>query len=270
MDTNLQQINTLTAIVDGILNQNAATILLQAAQIQDLKAQIADLSVPVPGITFSNLERLSLWTQAGTSGNSGGGDPNAPPIGVMTPGAPATFKTQTSIPYNNPYWYLKLAKIVPTIMSTTKFAQSLQWRFMSQADLDVCQAVEFEIQQHIGLEIYNMAWQMPLKEKFSWCAFNYETKKFEPLPTPIPVDMSLIAPGKWISIVAEHVRDPKAKTITHTALTINGHRIPVNLTRAASISTVSAQSTNVGFQLDTNNKPINYSVQAQNFNVVAS
>lgn len=266
MDQNLEQVVALCSAVDSELssqaeeiNSQVTQIAQQALRISDLQAQIAALSVPpAPPVVFNNLELRTKWIQAGTTGNNGGGDPNAPDIGVMTPGSPGKWYAAAPVKYNNPYWYLELEKENPAINDCTKFTYELSWQFPTQADLDVCQAVEFEAQQRINGRVYNMAWQMPLKQYFVWKTFDFTNKVWENLPTPIPVDKTLIAPGKILQVVADFVRDPVKNTLTHTTISFNGTSYPVNVVRDGTVETdpkkAALKSVHAAFQLDTNGK----------------
>jgi hypothetical protein len=263
MDVNLQEIVSRCSTVDQSLTEQANTISLQKALIEQLKAQAAEGS-QTP-LILSNLEKSTSWIQAGTTGNKGGGDPNAPKQGIFTPGYPATF----AMTGKNPYWYIQLAKINAEILNRTRFTYALAFQFPDADQLKNCQAVEFELQAHIGAEIYNMAWQMPLKEKFMWRTFDFTNKAWEQTPQPMPVDTSLIQPGRYLYLLAEYYRDPNAKTLTHVALSINGRKNLVGVTRPCTTAAV-ASSFNAAFQLDSATGLAPYHVLAENFEVVAT
>jgi hypothetical protein len=269
--TQAQELDAQAAELDAKTQEIAA----QAVQIADLQAQLSKVPPPASApVVFSNLELCTLWRQPGTVGNTGGGSTTAPSIGIMTPGSPAEFKTTSLIKYNNPYWYVELEKIKPAVLECTKFRYEVSWQFPSLDDLNSCQAVEIELQKRINGTIYNMAWQMPLKEKFSWCAFNFETKKFEPLPTPIPLDKSLIQPGKILVVVADCHIDPVAQTVTFDGLQINDKFYSPGLVHNATpdASHASLNNFHVGFQLDTIGvtPPPSYRLLTSNMKVTAS
>jgi len=191
--------------------------------------------------TLTSLETQPGWLQAGNSGDSGGG--SSKPNGTFTivPGD-TVFSAKGNYPYNNGYWYLP---ITGNFDADTLFSYSLQFMLPTAADLSACQAVEFELQQNVGGNIYNMAWQADIKGSGLWRTFNYTTSAWE--ATTIPV--KLIA-GEWTAITATFLRSASG-TLTHVDFTLNGVTTPINVTRAAT-PMVQSDYLHAAFQLDSN------------------
>src|SRR5262249_38955682 len=67
-------------------------------------------------------------------------------------------------------------------------------------------------------------------------------------------------PGTWHHIVADYHNDTTAHTVIHDALTIDGVRIPVNITHNAFFSGAANNQFTNAVQLDSNSTPAPYSI----------
>jgi hypothetical protein len=179
-----------------------------------LNAKLEDARKSPSGIThiLSNLNKVP-WIQAGSKGNT---DPKpTDPVGtfIMTPGDEANWYVAGAEKFNNSYWYRKYPD-----ESGERFIYPFEIRFMTQADIDACNQIEFQWQMNKSDLVYNMAWQNDPKGKGFWKTFIYNGGK--PLldasgkrlnswpPTSIPA--AKFTPGIWVSIIAEFSATPSS------------------------------------------------------------
>lgn len=231
------------------------TITALDTENASLKSRLAN-----PPKTFSGLE-FSTWTQAGNTGNDGGA--SSKPHGLSTWGeSPLPFGwtsvgTFGAAPYDNFYFFRDLG----AQNWATKYTYSLEIKFPSLADLNACQAVEFEVQANVGSRIYNCAWQADLLGSKKWRYFNYNTSQW--VATGIAVDFQSLLSGA--SIVATFQRNSD-QTLTHQSLSINGKVNPINITQP-STPRVESDYFHVAFQTDSNGTFTPFSVGIRNLRV---
>lgn len=192
---------------------------------------------------ISNMEALTDWTQPGNVGDSGGGSPKLPGIGLWSSGSPAVVSWKPAYAYNNAY-FLRTARAAGAANAMTYFEYRLRFMFPTAADIAAHQAFEFELQQNVGSRIYNMAWQR--RPKDYWYSFNYNTSTWE----SSGIASGQLNPGQWVDVSANFLRGGDS-TLTHLALRVDGTTTPVNVTREA---TAKAESNylNAALQLDGN------------------
>src|SRR5579859_2169958 len=93
------------------------------------------------------------------------------------------------------------------------------------------QAIEFECQQVLNGWVYNFSWQA-LYPGNQWRIFDYGLKQWD----ATGIAFTRFTPGTWHHIVAEYHNDTVAHTVLHDALTVDGVRMPVNITHNAFFS----------------------------------
>lgn len=259
--------------MDPILDPVDSLLTDLRGRITRLQSQLADEIAARRPVIAAGLESSVAWVQPGTVGNTGGGNTSDLPQGQMVPGESAIFRTTATKPYHNPYWYLRLLPWYPEFGTCHNFSYRLSFMFPTAADIASCQALEFQLQRRMSNgDIYNMAWQMELKEFKQWRTFDYNAvvDKWKPTPTPIPVDMSILVPGKWIPIVASYQINIDNGTTTHLSLWIADRSYAVGVIRPKSPTDSRAADFDAGFQLDTNSVPVNYQVKVDNIVVTGS
>ena len=153
---------------------------------------------------------------------------------------------------------------LPTDTSTRSTHRSLRRLALSHTSsisisrraLKICRkAIEFECQQILNGWVYNFSWQA-LYPGNQWRIFDYGLKRWD----ATGLTVTRFTPGTWHHIVAEYHNDTVAHTVLHDALTVDGVRMPVNITHNAFFSgAVNNQFTNA-FQLDSNSTAAAYSV----------
>jgi hypothetical protein len=181
----------------------------------------------------------------------------------VTPGDVAEFSAKGAYAYNNGYWYVRLNPNA----AMTRFLYEFEVQYPTNVDLAASQALEFELQQTINGRVYNMAWQAPFKNTAKiWRTFDFANHAWA--DAKVPLDQALFADGKWVSIAAEYAR--VEDQVTHVALTINGNRYLVGVSRAGvQRYAATAQSFNAAYQLDSNSKnpPTPYRTLVRNMRV---
>ena len=226
--------------------------------------------MPNTATTLAGFEQQSDWIQAGNTGDTGGGSakPNGTfrmkpstveiPATAAVPAAPAMFSAEGKYPYNNGYWY----RVIPGAWNAmTYFCYQVQFMLPTAADLQACQAVEFELQQNVGGHIYNMAWQADIKGCGAWRTFDYNTSQW--IQTSIPASLTA---GEWMAVEAVYLRGADC-TLTHVSLSVDGVVHPVNI-RKAGTPKVESDYVHCAFQLDSGSTPVPYVCHVQGVNVV--
>jgi hypothetical protein len=193
--------------------------------------------------TISDMQLLSDWIQPGNVGDDGGGSSKPNGKFVMIPGSPATFVAAGIRNNNNGYFYRKVPEATNAM---TYFEYALSFSFPSQASIDACQALEWELQQNVGGQVYNMAWQADLKGSKLFRPFDFNKTLWT--STAIPVTTLDLRPGMTNSIIGRFLRH--ANTLTHLSIDINGVSYPVDVTRP-STPKVESDYLNAAFQMDT-------------------
>jgi hypothetical protein len=216
--------------------------------------------IPSQSRTISEIQAINNWKQPGNAGDTGGPNPSLP-SGTMiwTPGAIATQLIQPNYPYNNAYWYLPLG----AFNWANYFIYDMQVQYANNTAISVSQALEFELQQNVNDQIFNMAWQADFGGGF-WRTFDKANRRW--VATNIRVSRSLFSNSAWVSISAEYSRT--ASTTTHVSLTINGVRYGVGVTRP-SVPAVQSDYLNAAYQLDSNKDAVSYSTHTTHMSVTA-
>lgn len=212
---------------------------------------------PTANATVIDHVEESPWLTCGACGNNGGTGPVAAysdTLGIATPsedGSATQFSIAASVPYTNGYFYQSHTPVTRQIGALT-YQFDL---YIPTGSENLPQAIEFECQQVLNGWVYNFSWQA-LYPGNQWRIFDYGLKQWD----ATGLTVTRFSPGTWHHIVAEYHNDTVAHTVLHDALTVDGVRMPVNITHNAFFSgAVNNQFTNA-VQLDSNITAAPYSV----------
>jgi len=215
---------------------------------------------PTPGTASSTvIDRIeeSPWLTCGNCGNNGATGPTAAysdTLGIATPsedGSATQFSIAATVPFTNGYFYQKHAP-VPTQIGALTYEFDL---YIPTGSENLPQAIEFECQQILNGWVYNFSWQA-LYPGNQWRIFDYSLKQWD----STGIAFTRFTPGSWHHIMAEYHNDTVAHTVLHDALTVDGVRIPVNITHNAFFSGATNNQFTNAFQLDSNSVAAPYSV----------
>src|SRR6478752_106163 len=212
---------------------------------------------PTGNATVINKVEESPWLTCGNCGNDGATGPTAAysnTLGIAAPsedGSSTQFSIAASIPFTNGYFYQKHTPVTTPITALT-YEFDL---YIPTGSENLPQAIEFECQQVLNGWVYNFSWQA-LYPGNTWRIFDYGLKRWD----ATGIALTRFTPGTWHHILAEYHNDTVAHTVLHDALTVDGIRMPVNITHNAFFSgAVNNQFTNA-VQLDSNSTAAAYSV----------
>ena len=212
---------------------------------------------PTANATVIDHVEESPWLTCGACGNNGGVGPTATytdTLGIATPsedGSATQFSIAATIPFTNAYFFQHHTPVTTQIGALT-YEFDL---YIPTGSENLPQAVEFECQQILDGWVYNFSWQA-LYPGNQWRIFDYGLKRWD----ATGLTVTRFSPGTWHHIVAEYHNDTVAHTVLHDALTVDGVRMPVNITHNAFFSgAVNNQFTNA-VQLDSNSAAAPYSV----------
>jgi hypothetical protein len=199
----------------------------------------------------------SPWQTCGNCGNDGATGATATYFdtrGITTPsedGSSTQFTIAATVPYTNGYFYQSHTPVTTKINALT-YEFDL---YIPAGSETLPQGIEFECQQILNGWVYNFSWQA-LYSGNQWRIFDYGLKRWD----ATGISLTHFTPGTWHHIVAEYHNDTVAHTVIHDALTVDGVRLPVNITHNAFFSgAINNQFTNA-VQLDSNSTAATYSV----------
>jgi hypothetical protein len=255
-----------------------ATITQQNLAIADLKKQLATVPIGTTDIhvidemqTLTGTTETTGWVQPSNAGDTGGSDPTKPHGDyVFTPGAVAKFYVKPGYANNNFYFYTK--RKGAQFDASRVFVQQLRVSFPTFADLNACEAIEFECQQSKDGTVHDAAWQIrhPGKENTLY-TFDKRPATHGWKPSGLaPLPAMLWKPGVMIPITQTWRRNDDG-TFTYLSLRINGVDLMTKpIVQASWVGVGQGNYLSVGFQLDTLNKtvPPAYSVNVESFRVV--
>jgi hypothetical protein len=220
---------------------------------------------PTSNATVINKVEESPWLTCGACGNNGGVGPTATyfdTLGIAMPsedGSATQFSIAASVPFTNGYFYQKHTPVTTQIGALT-YEFDL---YIPTGSENLPQAIEFECQQILDGWVYNFSWQA-LYPGNQWRIFDYGLKRWD----ATGLTVTRFSPGTWHHIVAEYHNDTVAHTVLHDALTVDGVRMPVNITHNAFFSgAVNNQFTNA-VQLDSNSTAAAYSVYVDQMKIM--
>lgn len=227
----------------------------------------APTPTPVPGATpvvtvLSHVEE-SPWLTCGACGNTGGTGAIAAysdTLGIGTPsedGSSTQFSIAATVPFTNGYFYQQHTPVTNP-MTALKYEFDL---YIPAGSETLPQAVEFECQQILDGWVYNFSWQA-LYPGNQWRIFDYGLKRWD----STGLTLTRFTPNTWHHIVAEYHNDTTNHLVIHDALTVDGVRMPVNITHNAFLSGSHNQFTNA-VQLDSNSAAAPYSVYVDNMKI---
>jgi hypothetical protein len=212
---------------------------------------------PTSNATVLNRVEESPWLTCGNCGNTGATGATAAysdTLGIATPsedGSSTQFSIAATVPFTNGYFYQSHTPV-------TKQINALAYEFdlyIPAGSETLPQAIEFECQQILNGWVYNFSWQA-LYPGNQWRIFDYGLKRWD----ATGIALTRFTPGTWHHIMAEYHNDTVAHTVLHDALTVDGVRMPVNITHNAFFSgAVNNQFTNA-VQLDSNSTAAAYGV----------
>ncbi len=219
---------------------------------------------PPPTTTYSNLQESTNWQTCGNCGNGGATGKLATYTMERGITSPAVDNTSTSAqfsiggpnPYTNAYWYIKnTAPKAPLKSLVYDF-----YLYVPEASVKSPQGIEFECQHTVNGYTYNYAWQADYASK-TWRTFDFINRAW--VNTVIP--FTGLTPGTWHHIIAEY--HANANNTVHDALTVDGVRTVVNITRPAKHTGQTYASFTNAFQLDLNKTPVPFDVYVDQMNV---
>ncbi|MGZ4856230.1 MAG: hypothetical protein ACXVKH_13665 [Candidatus Angelobacter sp.] len=214
---------------------------------------------PTPTSSGTVLNRVeeSPWLTCGNCGNTGATGATATyfdTLGIGTPsedGSSTQFSIAATVPYTNGYFYQHHTPV------TTKI-NALTYEFdiyIPAGSENLPQGIEFECQQILNGWVYNFSWQA-LYPGNQWRIFDYGLKRWD----ATGIAFTRFTPDTWHHIIAEYHNDTVAHTVLHDALTVDGVRIPVNITHNAFFSGATNNQFTNAVQLDSNSTAAAYSV----------
>lgn len=261
-----------TASLSASLNLPAGShrIAVQAIDSSNtvISKAITTITVTTPpppaGTTLSNLQESSDWKTCGTCGNQGGTGKLATYTmarGFTTPAidnqsTSAQFSISGPYPYTNGYWWLSHSAPKGSLK---KLVYDF-YVYVPAVSAKAPQAIEFECQHTINGYIHNFAWQADYASK-KWRTFDYANSKW----VPTTIAFAAFTPDTWHHIVAEYHED--GNSTIHDALTVDGVRTVVNITRMGTYTGQKWESFTNGFQLDLNGVPTAFSVYVDKMKV---
>ncbi len=213
--------------------------------------------VTAPSSTVLDRVEEAPWLTCGNCGNTGATGPIAAyfnTLGIASPsedGSSTQFSIAATVPYTNGYFYQRHTPVSTQITALT-YEFDL---YIPQGSENLPQAIEFECQQILNGWVYNFSWQA-LYPGNIWRIFDYGLKRWD----ATGIALTRFTPGTWHHILTEYHNDTVAHTVLHDAITVDGVRIPVNITHNAFFSgSTNNQFTNA-VQLDSNSTAAPYSV----------
>lgn len=214
--------------------------------------------------TFSNVQESTNWKTCGTCGNEKGNTAVATYDMIRGITSPAIDNTSTAAQfsisgqyaYANAYWYLPNTAPKMTIKSLVYDF----WIYVPATYVNSAQAIEFECQHSVNGYTYNFAWQADYGRK-QWRTFDYINRAWIATSIPFPG----FTADTWHHIIAEYHEN--GTSAVHDALTVDGVRTVVGITRPAKYTGQTWASFTNAFQLDMNSKPSPITVYVDKMNV---
>lgn len=212
---------------------------------------------PTSSATVINRVEESPWLTCGNCGNTGATGATAAysdTLGIATPsedGSSTQFSIAATVPYTNGYFYQRHTPVATQINALTYEFDI----YIPAGSENLPQGIEFECQQILNGWVYNFSWQA-LYPTNQWRIFDYGLKRWD----ASGLAFTRFTPGTWHHIVAEYHNDIVAHTVLHDALTVDGVRMPVNITHNAFFSGATNNQFTNAVQLDSNSTAAPYSV----------
>jgi hypothetical protein len=258
MDANLQEIVNLCSVVDQELTDQSNIIAgLSMGLLDELQA-----------ISQGSAEATN-WVQPANAGDSGGSDPSKPSgVFQLTSGVVGTWSAKPAYAHNNGYWYTK--RKGAQYDKARAFLQMLHVSFDNATQMNACEAFEFEIQQSLNGEVFDMAWQVR-KPATSGAVFTFDKRPATHgwKPTSMVIPPSVWKPGAMIPIAVTSRRNSD-QTFSYLTFAANGKQLLTSPIVQPCLLSTESNYVSIGFQLDTNDKATAYSLKTESFRVVYS
>jgi len=248
-----------TAVLASCGGGSAASTTASAAPAPTPQSTPPASPTPPPSTSSTVISHVeeSPWLTCGNCGNNGGTGATAAysdTLGIATPsedGSSTEFSIAATVPYTNGYFYQTHTPITTQITALTYEFDI----YIPSGMESLPQAIEFECQQVLNGWVYNFSWQALYPGK-QWRIFDYGLKQWD----ATGIAFTPFTPGTWHHIAADYHNDTTAHTVIHDALTIDGVRIPVNITHNAFFSGAANNQFTNAVQLDSNSTAAPYSI----------
>jgi len=254
---------TLTIASCGTTNSNSASALPAPTPQPTATPAPSPTPAATPAVTVLDRVEEAPWLTCGACGNNGGTGAVAAysdTLGIGTPsedGSSTEFSIAATVPFTNGYFYQQHAPIANQVTAIT-YEFDL---YIPAGSETLPQAIEFECQQILDGYVYNFSWQA-LYPGSTWRIFDYGLKQWD----ATPLAFTHFTPNTWHHIVAEYHNDTTNHLVIHDALTVDGVRMPVNITHNAFFSGSNNQFTNA-VQLDSNSTAAPYSIYVDSMKI---
>lgn len=258
VDALAQAANDAVTSRDAQITLDQSTIVADAVQIADLKAQLANIPPPSPALTVYDHLESKTWTQTSTAASNVGGSG----LGVASQKQPSVECAELSIipqlasvlgksNYFDCYYHQDFA----VDDGKKHFRLEASYLFPTLADATAPQCLEMEARQVTGGKMVIIALQL----EFSGNHLRYwdATNKW----TSSGVAMPRFLPNQWYTVVLEGHRD--SVNVYHDQITING--VVTTLNKSYPLPSTTWRSlTRCAIQLDGNGKGDPYRVKIDN------
>jgi hypothetical protein len=222
---------------------------------------------PTPSANSTVIDHIEEkpWLTCGNCGNDGATGPTAAYTDTLGIGAPSEdgsstqFSIAATVPFTNAYFYQQHTPVATQITALT-YEFDL---YIPAGSENLPQAIEFECQQTLNGWVYNFSWQANYPQN-TWRIFDYGLKRWD--PTGIP--LTRFTPNTWHHIISEYHNDTANHLVIHDALTVDGVRVPVNITHNAFFSGAVNNQFSNAVQLDSNSVAAPYSVYADGMKII--
>lgn len=209
---------------------------------------------------FDGLEQTPWYLAAGTVANTPGIVSRTGTLQSQPGVECAFFAVAPEGPFADAYWYKELG----AAPLWTRFRYAASFLFPTQDDSDASQALELDLQQVIGGQVFNLGWQMAfVEDKIRvWDRSADPTGAWVPAVTGLPRWKH----NQWYRVVCHGLRTDTG--VLYTTITVNDFTSTVNLSRPL-VKAELPDMLNVGVQLDAeeNKKPYRVMVDAMSLTV---
>lgn len=266
IDTLDQTIAVGNATIDSLKQSIAAdTVQIQAdaAQIADLKAQLASLPPPSPATTIYDHLEKNVWGQNADAIVGGGG------AGTASQKQPsiecAEFSVApTLLAGKDNYFDCYYTQVFKPDASNTKYRLEASWLFPTLADANACHCLEMEGRQVMAsTDMFVPAIQL----RFSTGTIRYfDHSNVVDRWAASGLTIQRFAPLTWYTVVLDAHRD--ATKLYYDSVTINGVRSALTQTAPTYRGSYVNPRTSCSLQLDAKNLP--YRVKIDNVKYTVS
>lgn len=206
---------------------------------------------------FADLERTP-WLQAeGSLANTAGVTSLAGTIQSQPGVECAFFAISPSGPFANAYWYKQLG----AAPLWTKFSYAASFMFPTQGDSDASRALELDLQQVIGGQVFNFGWQAD----FADSSFRVWDRSTGSGGWVAAIDgLPRWKSNQWYTMVGRGHRT--ATELVYTEIAVDDVTSKINIVKPLAKIDL-PDMLNVGVQIDTGQKPYRVMVDAMSLTV---